>query len=447
MIRLRLAGIYEWGLVVILFLVVLHAPISVGFGSAFPEYASLIKAWKEIVLGILAVAAVALLTRHGLWQKFCKDSLIQLSAAYLLLHLMLIAILRGDVESIASGLLIDLRYIGMFVLVYVLVLIRPDSVRRVVKAVAAGALVVLGFGLLQITVLPDGILRGIGYSKQTITPYTTIDSNPDYVRINSTLRGPNPLGALAVVYGTLAVAYFATRPRGDTRKKIMAATAFSASTAVLFSSYSRSAYIGLLVAIGVIMVGVKRISRRAVLIGAATAVMFGIGLWQVSHTDWYANVVLHEDPESTVVSKSNEGHIESFLMGANRMAMQPFGAGIGSTGSASLYDDDATNDTIIENSYFYIAHESGWLGLAIFMTLFVVILQRLWRLRSSWLAMGVFASGLGLAVIGLLLPVWADETVALTWWALAGAVAASTSGIIGGRHGKRTRKQTPAGTS
>ena len=36
-----------------------------------------------------------------------------------------------------------------------------------------------------------------------------------------------------------------------------------------------------------------------------------------------------------------------------------------------------------------------------------MILKRLWLVRKDWLALGVLASGIGLAMIGLLLPVWA----------------------------------------
>ena len=97
---------------------------------------------------------------------------------------------------------------------------------------------------------------------------------------------------------------------------------------------------------------------------------------------------------------------------------QPLGAGIGSTGSASLYDDDE-GGVIIENQYLYIAHETGWLGLALFVAIFGLIMVRLWRARDDWLALGAFASGVGMALIGLLLPVWADDTVAIVWWALA----------------------------
>ena len=79
---------------------------------------------------------------------------------------------------------------------------------------------------------------------------------------------------------------------------------------------------------------------------------------------------------------------------------------------------------IIENQYLFTAHELGWLGLIIFLFIFGLIMKRLWKLRSDWLALGVFASGLCLAVIGLLLPVWVDDTVAIIWWGLA-AIACS----------------------
>jgi hypothetical protein len=49
----------------------------------------------------------------------------------------------------------------------------------------------------------------------------------------------------------------------------------------------------------------------------------------------------------------------------------------------------------------------------------MVILARLWGLRKDWLALGVFASGIGLAIVGIFLPVWTDDTVSIIWWGLA----------------------------
>jgi hypothetical protein len=196
-----------------------------------------------------------------------------------------------------------------------------------------------------------------------------------------------------------------------------------------------------------LLVAIKRPSKKIVLTGAAGFAVVIIGGLSISTTDWFSNVVLHEDPESTVVSKSNEGHVASLAEGAVRVIKQPLGGGVGSTGSATLYDKDTSNDFIVENNYFFVAHESGWLGLGLFLVLFIGTLRALWRRRSSWLALGLLASGIGLGVIALLLPVWVDETVALIWWGLAGATVA-TSGIMGNEHGRtRTRQQKTTGTT
>ncbi|MDQ5932388.1 MAG: hypothetical protein QG649_473, partial [Patescibacteria group bacterium] len=285
--------------------------------------------------------------------------------------------------------------------------------------------IVIGFGLLQITVLPDDVLRGLGYSKQTITPYTTIDSNPDYVRINSTLRGPNPLGALVVVYLALALAYLARRhTKASVALKVVGLGSIVGAIMVLFASYSRSAYLAAVATVGAIAVLTVRLSKPIIAGIFGLIAIGGLGLAMVSTSDWFSNVILHEDPESSTVAKSNDDHVTSLATGFERTLTQPFGAGVGSTGSASLYDDESSNDIVIENQYFFVAHEAGWLGLILYIALFVVIMLRLWQARSDWLALGLFASGIGLASIGLLLPVWVDETVAITWWALVGASVA-----------------------
>jgi len=41
------------------------------------------------------------------------------------------------------------------------------------------------------------------------------------------------------------------------------------------------------------------------------------------------------------------------------------------------------------------------------------------------LALSVLASGIGIAVASLFLPVWADDTVSIVWWGLAGVALAT----------------------
>ena len=424
--RISLGAVYEAGLLAVLFLIVLHAPMTVWLGTILPDQQTAIKAWKEILLAGLAVIVLVLITKQRAWQTILHSPVILLGIAYIDLHLLMTLIIGGEKTALVAGLMIDLRFVAMLMLMYILILLRPWALARVLKTVAAGAVVVLGFGLLQLTILPDDVLSSIGYSKEaTIAPYITIDTNPDYVRINSTLRGPNPVGALAVVYLALAVAYLARRyATASARRRALAIGAILGSVAVIFATYSRSAYLAAIAVVGVTMLLAKRINKRLLVIGSIAAVWVAGLLLLTAQSDWFSNVILHENPQSSVQSKSNDGHLDSLVVGWNRMVSEPFGRGVGSTGSASLYDKDSGNDIIIENNYLFIAHETGWLGLLLFGALFGYVMWRLWQLRARWYALGLFSSGIGLALIGLLLPVWTDDTVALIWWGLAGAVLA-----------------------
>jgi hypothetical protein len=150
--------------------------------------------------------------------------------------------------------------------------------------------------------------------------------------------------------------------------------------------------------------------------------LIGAGLTIGRQSSFVTNVILHDNPSTGAVTNSNQGHLSSVQTGLVNAAYQPFGAGVGSTGSASLHGNAPT---IIENQYLFITHETGWLGLLLFVGLYVLIMMRLWQRRQDWVALGVFASGIGLTVIGLLLPVWVDDTVSIIWWGLA-AIALGT---------------------
>jgi hypothetical protein len=351
----------------------------------------------------------------------------QLAAVYSLLHVLVAAaLLRGPLATMA-GLAIDLRYIAFFVLVYVLMKAAPRYRRQFVQVAAGGAVVVIGFAVLQIFLPPD-ILTHIGYGDSTIQPYLTVDKNPQFIRVNSTLRGPNPLGAYAViVLGVLAGVVARGRLKLKKNRLTMLTGALALGSIVaLWISYSRSALVAAFVAVGVVAVITlhRHVSRRAWIAGAIILCALAGGLIVERGSPLVSNILLHENPSGGSAISSNDGHLSSLEIGARRMLRQPIGAGIGSTGSASLFTD---SPLVIENQYLFVAHEVGWLGLALFIALLAVIFVKLWRFQRDWLSLGVFASGLGLLIIGLLLPVWVDDTVSIIWWGLA-AVALGTGG-------------------
>jgi energy-coupling factor transporter transmembrane protein EcfT len=192
----------------------------------------------------------------------------------------------------------------------------------------------------------------------------------------------------------------------------------------LWISYSRSALVaGILTVLIVVFVTVfRKLPRRVWITGFIVLCALAGALIASKGSSFVANVLLHENPNGGSSVSSNEGHVESIKNGISEVIHQPLGSGVGSTGSASLFGG---TPTIVENQYLFVAHEAGWLGLLVFMTLFVTILVRLWHSRTDWLSLGVFAGGIGLGAIGLLLPVWADDTVSIVWWGLA-AIALTT---------------------
>ena len=373
---------------------------------------------------------LAIISQRRLWPIILRDPAFYVLIGFVLLHLMLAVFTIDSITSIVAGLAIDLRYILFFSLVYMLALALPGYRSLFVRVGVGGALIVVLFGAAQL-LLPADVLVHIGYGPNTIAPYLTVDKNPDYVRINSTLRGPNPLGAyVTIVLAVLAAAWV----RAKTKSHIVIAWLIGICGFVtLWITYSRSAVLALAIALGIVGLVAygRRIGRKGWLAIGVITIAVGGAFVALRESALVSNVILHENPDGGSIVSSNDQHVESLADGVTRMVTQPFGAGIGSTGSASLYSD---SPVIIENQYLFIAHEAGWLGLGLFVALFIMVLLRLWKGRSDWLSLGVFASGVGLGLIGLIQPVWVDDTVSIVWWGLAALALAK-----GAKHGRSTK--------
>lgn len=429
----KLTSILVIILLVVFGLVVFHAPISVILGQILPDFIA--KAWKEILLILALPIALFCSWRSGIINELAKDWLFRLIGIYIALHLLILPFFDTTTEQKLIGVLVDLRYIIFFVLIFIAIRLQPKARKTFLRVGIFSATASLTFATLQATILPKDILSYIGYSQQTIQPYLTVDKNNDFIRINGTLRGPNPLGAYALICISL-IAAFALRSASTLRYKWQTICLAVLAVVSIWASYSRSAFIGLIVSIGLLFSISFSHKPKAQYLAAlliVPAIALG-GIFLARDSDFIQNVVLHNNPDGGSKIDSNDGHVESVQDGVQRTILQPYGAGIGSTGSASLRGE---NPLIIENQYLLIAHESGWFGLALFISIFMAILGRLYKYKRDWLSLGVFASGIGLACIGLFLPVWIDDTVSLVWFGLA-AIALGSHVKKGKPHGQST---------
>ena len=425
-------------LVAIMALIVIHAPLSVFIGSKIPVLALSIKAWKEIVM---AIAALLVVLRYGqrLVRDFRRDPLIILCGLYVVLHIVLaLPSANGGLAAIA-GLMVDLRYIAYFILIYVVTRYNPRYRAWLWHTAAIGAAVVLGFLLAQF-VLPTDFLKYLGYNETTIAPYMLVDMNPAFVRYNSTLRGPNPLGAYAIIVVSVAVAWWLVRMKKLRDRWWLVLPAFYSVVGLVAAwvSYSRSALAAAAGSIGLVAVLQLgcRVSRRVWLAGIGIMIACAAGLHLIRGTEFFHTVIIHDNPATGARATSNDDHAKSLSAGIMRVAQQPLGAGVGTTGSAAAY---GSTPYIIENQYVMVAHEVGWLGLALFVLIYTLVLCGLWKQRRQWYAVGLWASGIGLAFVGIVLPVWADDTVSIVWWGLAAVVCSKNyKGEIYGTSHKKT---------
>ncbi len=435
--RYTLTSMVALLLLVVLGGIVLHAPFIVYIQSHAPAWGLVAKAWKEIIMIIAGPLLAIVLTRHQMWRVILSDRLVQLGIGYIALHLLVVVVLAGDAVQIIAGLMIDLRFVAYAMLVYGLLKCAPHHRQRFISVAVAGAALVVGFACMQ-TVLPRDFLTLIGYGPDTIVPYMTVDRNDDYIRFASTLRGPNPLGAYAASVLVITAAYVMRKKQLVRRHRGALALLGLAAFVALWVSYARSAY--LVLAVGSISAAAVVYGwrmRRSVWLGLTALVIIVGGLTMAFGRSnvVVSNVIFHENPGEGGMVDSNGQHLQSLEQGLGYVLIHPLGAGVGTTGSASL---QGARPLIIENHYLFIAHEVGLLGLAVFVWLFGLVLVRLWHRRTDWLALGLFASGIGLGLAALILPVWADDTVAIVWWGLA-AVAISQKE---GQNGRATKQKT-----
>jgi O-antigen ligase len=405
---------------VILVLMPFHAFLTVWFSSVVGHYTAL-RLWKEVLLlGLIGVSIYLLLSDKKLRSTFLKSKLHWLIGAYI----SVICIWGGiayvahgvTLKALSYGLIVDTRFLLFFLAVSVIVAAKPKVFENWPKLIFIPAGVVVLIGLLQYFVFSYDILKHFGYNDATIFPYATINHNVNYIRIMSTLRGANPLGAyLLVILSLLGASWLKVRAHW---KLVLGAV----SLLVLILTFSRSAWIGLVIATLVLTwFSLKsEKSKRVAGISAAVCAVFAIVIALVLHDNSaFQNTFFHTSDHSTIKTSSNEGHVSALKNGLKDVGQAPWGHGTGTAGPASVYNSEHGTTKISENFFVQIAQEVGIVGLALFLAIQAYVGRELWRRRADPLALGLLAALVGLSFVNLLSHAWADDTLAYIFWGLA----------------------------
>ena len=410
---------------IIIILMPFHAFLTVWVSSLAGHY-TLLRLWKEMLLLVCIFGCLYLLIvdtkvrSHTLTRR-----LIWLIGAYAvwLGARGLLALGSHSVthKAAAYGLLVDLRFLAFFLVAWMVALRTKQLPAQWQRLMLWPAYGVIGFALLQFFVLPNDFLAYFGYNKvTTIPPFETINNNLSYIRVESTLRGANPLGAYLLLPISLLMVYVVTPAKRNKSHWFV----FAAALAALFCTFSRSAWLGALISMAIVLgVRFRHSLTSRLLPFAALGVVVLVGLaFGLRHNSQFENLFLHTEDHSLVAKSSNQGHVSALKDGLHDLWHEPFGRGPGTAGPASVYNKHQVR--IAENYYVQVGQEAGWLGLLMFLTINVGVGYLLWLRRADPLALSLFAALIGLSFINLLSHAWTDDTLAYVWWGLAGIAMA-----------------------
>lgn len=420
------------GVAIIIVLIPFQAVLTVGLSQLVGHY-TLLRLWKELLLILFALSASCMFIRRpSLRRQLTSDPLFWLIAGYLLIQVVwgVVAYATHQVTALALGYgwVSDTRYLLFFVVVWIVTTAAGLSRQHWPRLILWPAAIVTIFGLLQYFVLPYDFLKHLGYGAATIFPYEDINHNVHYIRIISTLRGANPLGAyLVVILSLLGARLFAWRqPFRHKRALIVSLLLVVASVAALVLSFSRAAWIGAVLSLTTLLWAHIE-TRAARLIGATSllvaVVLIGSGVLFFRQNSLFQNIFFHTEARSSIPTTSDQGHVSALVTGFHDIVREPFGRGPGTAGPASVYNSGHPL-RIAEDYFVQVDQEVGWLGLVVFLAIIVLVGRLLWHRRHDSLALGLLAALVGVSFINLLSHAWADDTLAYIWWGLAAIAVA-----------------------
>lgn len=407
---------------IVLAVVPFHAFLTVWASTGLGNY-TLLRLWPETI--ILALVAWLLWSRQvgKTWHALGKSRLAWPIAIYLGVNglYFIVTILWGDagLHAASYGLLLNIRHVAWFVVAYAVARNSAWLSHHWQRLLIWPLVVVSVFAVLQFFVLPSDVLKHFGYIKDvTITPVQTINQDTSTIRVQSFLRGANPLGAYLVLTVSLVLA--ATIRRWQ---KIGLALV---SIVAMIVSFSRSAWLGLVVALSAQAAATRGLvrGRRVVLSLLIALLMALVGAIFVLHSNQgFKTAFLHVNDHSTAPQTSNEGRLAALKEGINDVTHEPFGRGVGTSGPASVYhaEDKSRNS---ENYFLSLGQETGWLSLGVFVLICYRLAVLLYRTKTAF-PRALFASFVGLTLVNFLSYAWSDTTLVYLWWGLAAIAIAA----------------------
>lgn len=435
---LKLANYMAVVVLAILFLLPFHAFFTTWAASHF-GYIDQFRVWKEILIIGLALGSALLITKDKPLRQQLRQSKLAVAIGLYISYALLrtgygySAGLLND-EALAYGVIGAFRYLVFFLVVWIIASRSQLLQKWWPFAVITPATIVIVFGLLQQFILDKNFLTHFGYGQDTIPAFQGVDQKTSYARAQSTLRGPNPLGAyLSFIITVLAGLWY----RLESYRFTFGFLAAMASV-VLFFTYSRSAWIGLVISMAtwlLLVIKDKKIRNFILISGLLLIAALALTTYALRDNDYVQNTIFHTDETSQSTSSTNTVRAQALQSGLQDVWQHPLGQGLGTAGPASTRGQAPK---IAENYYIQVAQEVGVFGLVLYLAITVLVAAQLFQRRQDVLAQVLLASLAGITAINMVSHAWMDDTLSLLWWGLAGI--ALTPVIMKSNHGQKQTK-------
>jgi hypothetical protein len=408
--------------VTILVLLPLHGFISTWGGTTIGPLL-VWKSWKEIVL--LALVPVIILYCYlnpAVAKKVWDRWLIRIIAIYVLLHIIFAIVSHASFGAVIAGLLMNLRFLFMFVLGYLIAASGHPWVKKLLQWAPnwlfITTIVLALMAMAEVTFLPKDFLTHFGYGPSTVAPFTLIDDQPNAVRAQATFDGPNPLGAYLLISLAASLVFVVVQ-----KQNLLAGLSLGLGVYALVITSSRSAWLGAGAAVAVLaMTLVPRVQlwRWAKWGAIPIFVVTAAFLWAAMTVPSLRLSVFHSATyRASLTTGSSDKHWFEVTNGLIDVQNHPLGLGVGTAGPASYYNQN-DHPKIAENYFIQIAQEVGICGAFLFILLTGIMILLLWLRRADPWAKALLASFVGITAINLFLHGWADDPTAITWWGIAG---------------------------
>jgi NADH:ubiquinone oxidoreductase subunit 6 (subunit J) len=390
-------------------------------------------------------------------------------------------ILTAKYEQIIWGAKYGLLFLVLFLFARHIPL-NNDEKRGLVDITLLSATAVIIFGIVQATVLPEDFLTHFGYNAEygitetgeRISYCHKIENaitHKEFCRVQSLLSGPNQLGAYLLV--VLPLFFYRMILAESFFVSLLYFFPLLMGGGVLIMTWSRSAWIGAIAMAAALFIVEANRPRKALLYLAffglgISAVFFpilsiehwddlkpvaliggGVGLFfllmmmiQNVIKEWFSGlgsiiflitliaVVAVRAVKDTFFwniilrPSSSQGHWERWSDGAKYIFENPFGLGLGDAGPASArFANPGETGFLPESWYLQVGLESGFIGLALFVTILILVALRLIAVDNTE-SRPMFLSLAGVSAASLFLHSWESAVVAFSFWALTGIAVA-----------------------